>query len=115
LSNWKPDEVDLILESLDDLPAHLIPFKNNKSLKHFKRGYGPSDSTVANAVIYIFSVWDNLPSNEERMATFIHEIGHNIGSRLKQDESSRWLDFSGWEEKRRYPLLLLIIICNHFL
>ena len=99
LSNWKSEEMDIILESVDDLPAHLIPFEKNKSLKHYKRGYGPSSSTIANAVITVFSVWDNLPSNEEKIATFIHEIGHNIGFRLKQDESNRWLDFSGWVEK----------------
>jgi len=70
-----------------------------KSLKNYKRGYSPSSSKIANTVITVFSVWDNLPSNEEKIATFIHEIGHNIRSRLKQDESNRWLDFSGWPEK----------------
>jgi hypothetical protein len=28
-SNWKSEEMDIILESVDDLPAHLIPLKKN--------------------------------------------------------------------------------------
>lgn len=99
LAAWKTEEIDILLEAIDDLPPHLVPFKTNKRLKHYKRGYGPSSSTVANAVITVFSVWDDLDHDEQRRSTIIHEIGHNIGNRLKQDESQPWLDLSGWEER----------------
>jgi hypothetical protein len=99
LADWKANEIDLILEAVDDLPAHLIPFERNQYLKHYKRGYGPSLSTVANATITVFSVWEDLPNDQERMSALIHEIGHNIGNRLKQDESKQWHDLSGWVEK----------------
>lgn len=99
LAAWKSSEIDIILEGIDDLPDHLLPFEKNQYFKHYKRGYGPSASTVANATITVFSVWEDLDNNEERMSSLIHEIGHNIGSRLDQDESKKWLDFSGWVEK----------------
>ena len=100
LAAWKSSEIDIVLEAVDDLPGHLAPFNKNQYFKHFKRGYGPSDSVVANASITVFSVWeDNLDNDEERMSALVHEIGHNIGRRLDQDESPEWLDISGWEQK----------------
>ncbi len=99
LADWKSRELDLILEAADDLPSHLIPFNRNQYFKHYKRGWGPSQNTVANAVIMVFFVWEDLDNDGERISSLIHEIGHNIGSRLNQDESSTWLNLSGWVEK----------------
>lgn len=97
-SRWEAKEIDLILEAMDDLPSTLFPFDVNKDLKHYKRGYGPSESTLANASINIFSPWD-YESTESKMQTIVHEIGHNIGHHFDLDENKEWLDFSGWEMK----------------
>lgn len=95
LDRFKEDEVDLILEAMDDLPSTLFPFANNYPLKHYKRGYGPSATTLANATINLFSPWDDESVEDKRM-TIIHEIGHNIGHHFHLDENKEWLDLSGW-------------------
>lgn len=104
LAPWETKEVDLILESLDDLPPTLFPFDEHRRLMHFKRGYAPQSgntpdgAVIANAQIMVFSYWETILSKEEQMTTIIHEIGHNIGSRFELDDSKEWLDISGWEE-----------------
>ena len=95
---FKDQQLDTILEGVDDLPSHLIPFERNQYFKHYKNGYGPSSSTIANATITFYDPWDNQESEEKRMYTVVHEIGHNIGSRLKQDEDPEWLSITGWIE-----------------
>lgn len=98
ITAWKDSQLDTILEAVDDLPAHLIPFERNQYFKHYKNGYGPSASTLANATITFYDPWDDLDSSEMQMYTVIHEIGHNIGSRLNQDEDPEWLNITGWME-----------------
>lgn len=98
ITSFSNAQLDTILEAVDDLPAHLIPFERNQYFKHYKHGYGPSSTTLANATITLYDPWDDQDSNEMRMYTVIHEIGHNIGSRLKQDEDPEWLNITGWIE-----------------
>lgn len=98
LDPFSEKDIDLILEALDDYPETLLPFKKNKPLKHFKDGYGPSPTTLANASITIYSPWDT-EVTENKMMTIIHEIGHNIGSHFDLDTSSEWLNMSGWVNK----------------
>lgn len=93
---WSDEQLDTILEAVDDLPSHLIPFEKNQYFKHYKNGYGPSASTLANATITFYDPWDNLDSKEMQRYTVTHEIGHNIGGRLDQDEDPEWLNISGW-------------------
>jgi len=98
ITAFKDKQIDTILEAVDDLPSHLMPFEKNQYFKHYKNGYGPSDTTIANATITFYDPWDNQDSSEMRMYTVIHEIGHNIGSRLNQDEDPEWLNLTGWFE-----------------
>jgi hypothetical protein len=98
LTAFSNDQLDTILEAVDDLPSHLIPFEKNQYFKHYKNGYGPSETTIANATITLYDPWDDQSSDEMRMYTVIHEIGHNIGGRLNQDEDPEWLSITGWFE-----------------
>lgn len=99
---WKKSELDQVLLALTDFPESVLPMRENKKLIHFKRGYqrGGGDSTIANAVIEIFDLWDN-DSKEEKRYTLTHEIGHYIAGESDVDDSDYWKSLSGWESETR--------------
>ncbi len=99
---WKKSELDQVLLALTDFPSSVLPMKDNKKLIHFKRGYQRSGggSTIANAVIEIFDLWDN-DSKEEKRYTLTHEIGHYIAGESNVDDSDYWKSLSGWDSETR--------------
>lgn len=100
-SPWTARELDDILTMFSDYPSSLFPVDYNRQFIHFKKGYARQggERTVANALIEVFDRWNNLPK-EQRQSTLFHEIGHNLGSLGKKDESQEWLNLSAWKGKR---------------
>ncbi len=96
-SNWRKDELDVILLSLTDYPDGVLPFEENRRLVHFLRGRERSEGTVANALIEIFDLW-NKQTPEQKRYTLTHELGHALASVTHLDDSKKWMDLSGWDE-----------------
>jgi hypothetical protein len=92
---WEVKELDDVMMGLSDYPASVIPISENKSLMRVKEESG---STLADARIYIFDKWGTY-SREERQATIVHEVGHNIGMKHGLDECDHWMHTGQWKKR----------------
>ncbi len=99
---WKASEIRDIMKAIETVPSHLLPLDLNQKLIHFKRGYGYAGggSTIANASIEIFDVWNN-EKRPIRQYSVYHEFSHNWSSLHANniDVSPEWLRISGWESQ----------------
>jgi hypothetical protein len=97
---WTSEELDVVLLSLSDLPAHLSVRDStamNHPLVHFKRTDDSSDRPLANAVIYVFNVWNQQTPSLQRYSLF-HELGHNMGFDFGFDSLRAWYQAADWIE-----------------
>jgi hypothetical protein len=97
---WQSDELDSVLLTLSDLPAHLVtnsPLEFNHQLAHYKRNEDSSDRPAANAMIFLFNGWSRATANSQRYILF-HELGHDTTSNSSLDVSPAWFRVTGWKE-----------------
>lgn len=98
---WTREELDEVLLALSDLPAHLAarPEKlMNHPLVHFDRKDTSSQRPLANAIIYVYNVWNQQVPSLRRYSLF-HELGHNMSLDFDFDGGNKWSQAAGWEEK----------------
>lgn len=94
-----PEELDSIIKSVHDMPRDQFPLSDRtQPISHVDSKTIQAQSTIANAVITLFDLW-NKQSESHRQYTVFHEMAHNLSSKLGDiDSSPEWLELSGWED-----------------
>lgn len=110
---FAPGEIDDVLISMEDFPAHHHPLSSNHRLSHFK---GPTPvneegkTAIADAVMKLYEPWSNLHSLKKQYTIFhemSHLLSHKMGKKVRNpstgkeyfqvfDKSEEWLELSGW-------------------
>lgn len=106
-SVFRPDEIADVIRTFELTRPDQLPFRPNKKLIKFSRGYtraiygAAGGSIVANASIELFDSWTE-DNSHMRQYSLYHEIAHNHSNSYfnDYDVSKSWLDLSNWKEKK---------------
>lgn len=97
MQNFAEQDLDLILETMELIPPHLLPLKELQPLTHTHKDEKRDDGQYAVSTIELYPLWDT-ETREAKKYILFHEIAHNWStiSSMELDESEEWLKISGW-------------------
>ncbi|MFN3455565.1 MAG: hypothetical protein ACK41T_11455 [Pseudobdellovibrio sp.] len=100
LSKISESEVDTILQTLEFVPPHLLPFEKNKKIEKIADKPKDYDFIYADNSIHLYPDWTKATS-QKRMYTLFHEFAHNwaktgLGDNL--DDTQEWLSLTKWKK-----------------
>ena len=106
-SNWRIEELNILLQGLEDLPKGMLPLDDNKSFVRHKVGttyaqYANASGCIGsnNEMRFFDCLWGH-PKNI-RLIVPVREMAGYIGRERGLEDSPKWLALSGWETELYY-------------
>jgi len=96
VKEWTVAELDEVIQTLEDLPAHFFPIEKG-SPRYFFRRKDSRGTIEASAGLGVFDSWAREKSVWTRRAILSHEFGHILSHNVL-DKAPQWVDFGKWKK-----------------